>query len=196
MAFNENILNRVKEREQKSGVYYAKKDGNGYKICKWLYVLAFAFTMVINALYIIGILLIKSELPSNSTMNMNGFITVCILTAVMLFVFILSKFNANPIVAGVFGGLNVILSVCFTIVYAQLLGNTYVNLPAKFYLVHLLPLSIILLCSVIMALIVINSYLKTKKSYNLVLEVLFHEYNALPDENKPDWEEFVNNYKF
>ena len=196
MAFNENILNRVKEREQKLGVYYAKKDGNGYKICKWLYVLAFAFTMVINALYIIGILLIKSELPSNSTMDMNGFITVCILTAVMLFVFILSKFNANPIVAGVFGGLNVILSVCFTIVYGQMLGNTYVNLPAKFYLVHLLPFSIIILCSVIMAVIVINSHLKTKKAYEQVLEIVFREYNALPDDQKPEWEEFVENYKF
>ena len=196
MAFNENILNRVKEREQKSGVYYAKKDGNGYKICKWFYVLAFAFTMVINALYIIGILLIKSELPSNSTMDMNGFITVCILTAVMLFVFILSKFNANPIVAGVFGGLNVILSVCFTIVYGRMLGNTYVNLPAKFYLVHLLPLLIVAVCSVVMAVIVIISYLKTKRSYERVLEIVFREYNALPDENKPEWEEFVDNFKF
>ena len=196
MVFNENILNRVKEREQKLGVYYAKKDGKGYKICKWLYVLAFAFTMVINALYIIGILLIKSELPSNSTMDMNGFITVCILTAVMLFVFILSKFNANPIVAGVFGGLNVILSVCFTIVYGQMLGNTYVNLPAKFYLVHLLPLSIIILCSVIMAVIVINAHLKTKKAYEQVLEIVFREYNALPDKNKPEWEDFINSYKF
>ena len=196
MAFNENILNRVKEREQKLGVYYAKKDGKGYKICKWLYILAFAFTMVINALYIIGILLIKSELPSNSTMSMNGFITVSILTAVMLFVFILSKFNANPIVAGVFGGLNVILSVCFTIVYAQLLGNTYVNLPAKFYLLHLLPLSIVAVCSVVMAVIVINSHLKTKKAYEQVLEIVFREYNALPDENKPEWEDFINSYKF
>ena len=196
MAFNENILNRVKEREQKLGVYYAKKDGKGYKICKWLYILAFAFTMVINALYIIGILLIKSELPSNSTMSMNGFITVSILTAVMILMLILLRFNANHIIAGVFGGGNAITSVCLIIVFGQMLGNTYVNLPAKFYLVHLLPLSIILLCSLAMALIVINSYLKTKKSYNLVLEVLFHEYNALPDENKPEWEDFINSYKF
>ena len=196
MAFNENILKRAQEREQKMGIYYNKKGGMLYNVCKWLYVLAFVFTMVINALYIIGILLIKSELPSNSTMNMNGFITVCILTAVMILMLILSKFNANHIIAGVFGGGNAITSVCLTIVFGQMLGNTYVNLPAKFYLVHLLPLSIILLCSLAMALIVINSYLKTKKSYNLVLEVLFHEYNALPDENKPEWEDFINSYKF
>ncbi|MBR5222728.1 MAG: hypothetical protein IKV81_00995 [Clostridia bacterium] len=196
MVFNENILNRVKEREQKSGVYYAKKDGKGYKICKWLYILAFAFTMVINALYIIGILLIKSELPSNSTMNMNGFITVSILTAVMILMLILSKFNDNHIIAGVFGGGNAITSVCLIIVFGQMLGNTYVNLPAKFYLLHLLPLAIVVLCSLIMSVIVINAHLKTKKAYEQVLEIVFREYNALPDENKPDWEEFVNNYKF
>ncbi len=196
MAFNENVLKRAQEREQKMGIYYNKKGGGLYNICKWIYVLAFIFTMAVNAIYITGIILIKQTLSSTATMNMDGFITVCILTGVMLFTFILSKFNANPIVAGVFGGLNVALSLCFTIVYAQLLGNTYVNLPAKFYLVHLLPLSIILLCSLAMASIVINSYLKTKKSYELVLEVLFREYNNLPDDEKPEWEDFITNYKF
>ena len=196
MAFNENILKRAKEREEKKGIYYHKKGDMLYNICKWIYVLAFAFTMVINSLYLVGIFIVKNELPSNTTINMNGFITVCILTAVMLAMLVLSRFNANHIVAGVFGAGNVISCVFLTIVFAQMLGNTYVNLPAKFYLLHLLPLAIIVVCSLVMAGIVINSYFKFKKSYDMVLEVVFSEYNALPDDQKPEWDEFVDNFKF
>lgn len=196
MVFNENIMARAKGREEKEGVFYQKKDGKLYTACKWLYVLAFAFTMVINTFYIIGILLIKYDSPSNTDISVNGVITVGILSALMIIMLILSKFNANKIIASIFGGGNVITSVCLIVVFAQILKNNLANLPAKFYLLHLLPSAIIILCSVIMAWIVINSYLKSKKSYERVLEIVFSEYNALPDENKPEWEDFIKNYKF
>jgi hypothetical protein len=47
-----------------------------------------------------------------------------------------------------------------------------------------------------MALIVITAYFKTKKAYNRVMEIVYDEYNALPDADKPEWEDYIKNYEF
>ncbi len=194
MVFYDNILARAREKEYKDGIKYNQKDGTFYNICKWIYILAFAFTMVMNLLYISGMIMRFEDLKSGM---MYYLITPAVMTVVLIGCLILSKFNENYIVASVFGAVNLLSAVVLCVIFAYLMKDDVglLGLSASFYWRHLIPLVILAVCSAIMALIVVNSYLKTKKSYNRVLEILYDEYNSFPDD-KPDWEEFVKNYKF
>ena len=53
-----------------------------------------------------------------------------------------------------------------------------------------------LIAASILLTIVITSYFKTRKSYNMVLDILFRQYNSLPVENRPDWDEYIENFEF
>lgn len=195
MVFNENVLARTRFKEIKEGVSYPKKDGKLYKACKWIYIIAFAYTMVINFLYACGMLLMWDTLKTDSKYY---FISVLALTAVLIGALILSRFNNNFIVSLVFGGVNLLSSVALIFIFANLMPDDMVRFGLKisFYYRHLAPLIIIAVCAVIMASVVVSAYFKTKKAYNRVLEILYDEYNALEDTDKPEWEAFISNYQF
>ena len=197
MVFNENVLARTRVKEIKEGVNYPKKDGKLYKSFKWLYVIAFVYTMVINFLYTSGMLLMWENLQKNSQ-NLYYFISVLVLTAFLIGALILSKFNNNFIVSLVFGGVNLASSAALIFIFANLMPDSLVKFGLKisFYYRHLAPLLIIAICTAVMTFIVVSAYFKTKKAYSRVLEILYDEYNAIEDAEKPDWEDFIANYQF
>lgn len=197
MAFNENVLARAREREYKMGISYQKKDGRLYKTLKWIYALAVSFTAVITSFYVLGfILLYFEDMIANVSKTKNYGISFVLNVVLMIAMLIISKFNEKPIIASIFGTVNLASSIFLVITFANYYHEWQVYLSAKFYWLHLVPILIIILCSSIITFIVIRSYFKTRKAYNMVLDILFRQYNALPENEKPDWEEYVNNFEF
>ncbi len=197
MIYYENILKRAKERQIKEGISYPQKDGKLYNFFKFFYVVAFVFANIMNLMYILGITIAMSD-NSNLIINMESFITIIICVVLFIAALIVSKFNKNVIVASIFGGVNLGAAITAIVTFMSLMPDDTVagGINLNFYWRHLAPLGILALCAVGMALIVIIAYFKTKKSYNRVLELVYETYNALPENEKPDWEEFVQNYEF
>ena len=59
MKMQESVLRRVRAVEEKNGIKYAKTDGKLYKTLRVFYIIIFAYTMVINLLYIFRYILLN-----------------------------------------------------------------------------------------------------------------------------------------
>lgn len=193
----QNVLERATQKQAKKGVSYPEKDGKLYNVFKFFYVIAFIFGNFMNLLYILGMTIAMTD-NANLIIDVGSFVTIIVCVVLMIAALIASKFNKNVIVASVFGAVNLgaALTAIFTFMHLMPDDTVAGGINISFYWRHLAPLSILGLCAVGMALIVIIAYFKTKKAYNEVLENIYYEYNKLPNEEKPDWEEYVKNYKF
>ncbi|MBR6509013.1 MAG: hypothetical protein IKT38_00210 [Clostridia bacterium] len=197
MAFNEKVLARAKEREIKEGISYPLVSGKLYKTFKWIYLLAVIFNSVVTSFYVAGFILLYAEgILGNVSKTKNYGISFALMILLMIAMLILSKFNTKPIIAAIFGSVNLFSSVFLIITFSNYYHEWLVTLNSKFYLLHLLPNVIIAICSLVMTYIAISSYFKMRKSYNRVLEIIFTEYNKVPFESTPDWDRFVENFKF
>jgi len=197
MTYYNNILERAREKEYKQGISYPQKDGKLYNTLKVFYVLAFAFANVMNLLYILGMLIALSD-SAIATKNIGNVIGVAVCVVLMIAALVASKYNANVIVASVFGGVNLGSATALLLVFMNLMkdGTAVGGINVNYYWRHLAPLSIMALCAVGMALVVITAYFKTKKAYSKVLEQVYEAYNALPENDKPEWEDYAQNYEF
>ena len=54
MKMYKGIADKVRLVERKNGIVYMDTDSVTYKVFKWIYILAFAFSLVINSIYILG----------------------------------------------------------------------------------------------------------------------------------------------
>lgn len=54
MKIYKGIADKVRLIERKNGIVYMDTDSAVYKVFKWIYILAFAFSLVINSIYILG----------------------------------------------------------------------------------------------------------------------------------------------
>ncbi len=197
MTYYKNILERAREKQYKLGISYPEKDGKLYNTFKFFYVAAFIFGNVMNLLYILGMLIAMTD-NAHFSGNAGNVIAVAVCVVLMIAALIASKHNANVIVASAFGGVNLVSSTALLLIFMNLMkDDTAVGgININYYWRHLAPLAIMALCAVVMALIVITAYFKTKKAYNKVLEQVYEEYNLLPENEKPEWEEFAKNYEF
>ena len=198
MVFHENILKRVRAKEKKRGKYYPEKDGILYNRFKFFYVVATLFANVWNFMFVISVLILNGEDEtyfSNSTLQLSDYIVVTVCSIILIGAFFASKYNDNLIVALSFGGSNLV--ACGVLIYYYAKIQMQANgIVLNYYWRHLAPLSITALCALAMSLIVIIAYIKLKKHYNEVLEEVYEDYNALETDDKPDWDEYVKNYKF
>ena len=196
-AVYQNVLERAAQKQAKKGVSYPQKGGKLYNVFKFFYIVAFIFGNVMNLLYILGMTIAMTD-DTNLIIDIGSFITVIVCVVLLIAALIASKFNKNVIVASVFGAVNLgtALTAIFTFMHLMPDDTVAGGININFYWRHLAPLGILALCAVGMALVVITAYFKTKKSYNEVLENIYYEYNRLPNEERPDWDEYVKNYKF
>ncbi len=197
MVFYENVLKRAKEKEQKEGISYPLKDGKLYTTFKIVYFIALTFGMLMNLFYIIGMLMFNADLPAFDDYKAR-FISVIALSVVMLGLAVASKFNANNIIAYIFGGSNLICSGTLIYIFSTLMQDDTVKFGIKisFYWRHLAPLLLVAISAAAMSLIVVFAYYRTKKAYNRVTEIIYDEYNSIPDYERPEWEEYLKNYEF
>lgn len=194
MVFHENILKRVRAKERKKGKYYPEKDGLLYNRFKFFYIVATLFANIWNLIFVVGVAVLKSE-DETFFSQMTDYIIVTVCTLLLIGALIASKYNDNLIVALSFGGANVIASCMLIYIYAKMQMQAN-GIVLNYYWRHLAPLSITALCALAMSLIVLTSYLILKKHYNEVLEEVYEDYNTLESDEKPDWDEYVKNYKF
>lgn len=196
MKFYENVMQRTKDRQYKLGKSYPQKDGKLYKTLKVFYILAMAFGLVMNLMYVTGILLFIDEPRIASQAHIA--IIVSILSVLLIAALVISKYNDNLIIAAVFGGVNFGCALTIILFFKNiLLDDTVVGgLNIDFYWRHLAPNVIMALCALGMVAVVVSAYFKTKKAYNKTLEIVYEAYNSIPTDERPDWEEYVSNYQF
>lgn len=196
MKFNENILKRTREKQYKAGIKYSEKDGKLYNLLKVFYILAMAFALVMNLMYVIGILLFIDD-PLFSS-QIDTAIVVSVISAFLIAGLVISKYNDNIIIAFIFGGVNFLCALISILFFKNILTDDTVlgGLDVDFYWRHLAPNVIMAFCALGMVLIILTAYFKTKKAYNKILEIIYEEYNLLPENEKPEWEDFASNYQF
>ena len=197
MIFYDNILKRAREKQVKEGISYPEKDGKLYNTFKFFYVVAFIFGNVMNLFYILGMLIAMTD-NAHFSGNAGNVIAVAVCVVLLIGALIMSKFNDNLIIASIFGAINLGSATGLLLIFMKLMSDDTVagGIKLNFYWRHLDPLAILAICAVAMSLIVVTAYFKTKKAYNKVMEIVFEEYNALADNEKPEWEDYIKNYKF
>ncbi|MBO5211310.1 MAG: hypothetical protein J6B80_05210 [Clostridia bacterium] len=197
MIFYDNILKRAREKQVKEGISYPEKDGKLYNTFKFFYVVAFIFGNVMNLFYILGMLIAMTD-NAHFSGNAGNVIAVAVCVVLLIGALIMSKFNDNLIIASIFGAINLGSATGLLLIFMKLMSDDTVagGIKLNFYWRHLAPLAILAICAVAMSLIVVTAYFKTKKAYNKVMEIVFEEYNALADNEKPEWEDYIKNYKF
>ena len=182
MKMYDGIVSKVRLIERKNGIVYMDTDSVTYKIFKWIYILVFAFSLVINSIYILGA--VWENLPFFTPL-------VCTVGLILGLVFLAFKKH--------------IASVILTLPSAIMLmlffphGLTYSNiLNPKYYWAHLVPMIILCLSVLICGFIAVRANLKFKKTYEKVVNNLYNEYKIdlgggedIPEDK---WEEFLENY--
>ena len=200
MKMQYNILQRVRQIEEKAGIRYAKADGRLYKTLKVLYVILFAYTMVMNLLYLLGTALVYSGKEVFAEVK-NSLIIVVVasigLVAALVFARFKSKIWAN-ITSMV---LNLLSCIFLVLTFAQRLTDDlgFLGYKFSFYWRHSVPLLLIVAFSVWFSIIAIRATAKTQKQYKKVVENLYEKYNLaseIEQFSEEEWEEFLKNYEF
>ena len=206
MAFQKNVLDRARERMYKKGIDYAGKGSGLYNTFRNFYLLSIIYASFWSFIIILTPLIFISEMEvinghfvfGEKGIPIINYVPITAGTIISLLSFVALKFNDRLWVAITFGCVNYASLITVILVTKHYWPNDIVSgsEPAKYYYCCLVPLIITLLCVLGMVAVVVKAHLKTKKEYKKVLELLYEEYNALPDDSKPDWEEFVQSYEF
>ena len=189
----ESVLKRVDFIENKFGIYYAKTDGLLYKSLKFIFSLAFIYTLAINLIIISSQALSISE-GDYTAKSQNLLIAVSIFTAVSLVgaILVWCKVNITGTAVSFFSAPFLLFIFGKELVDSVGIGP----FKASFYWRHAIPLGIIIIFSFWMLIIAVRSNIKRNKRYKQILQNIYEEYkNENPDNLSHDeWEEFVEKY--
>ncbi len=193
MEMYSGVLERVRRIEQKNNIVYAKEDGKLYKTIKVLFILAFAYGIGVNLLYLLGMLL---QYSGKLAEYAKYFITPAVCTALITagFVFFLKKFHFT--------------SCCLTVVPATILifffkplledELTLNSVQPKYYWRHLAPMLLIIILIIWGSVIAIRAKKKTRDQYNRVCTNLYNLYKINVtdggDLTEEQWDEFLRSY--
>lgn len=193
----EGIKKRAEYVEWKSGKIYAKPDGSLYKFFNGLCYIAFFYTLIINLLYIVGVIMHLSFDTVADKKSILGFTSaVCVCTLLLITYFVLSRLKFS-LLAPIF---NIVPSLTLGIMFVfQLkaggLDKALFGLKYSYYYNHLLPLFIILLCSIIMIIIALRAKMIFNKFYRETEMQLYDLYTKnTQDPTEESWLEFAKNY--
>lgn len=192
MKMQENVLRRVRAVEEKNGIKYAKTDGKLYKTLRVFYAIVFAYTMVINLLYISGMALVYGG-TENFKNVANSLIAVCVCTALIIAGFVLSFFRFKT-AAGI---ISIVPEIFLIPVFGFALRDSlgFMGFKTSFFWRHLIPLVLLIVLIAATTVIAVRAKFKTKKQYKRVTDNLYKLYqqneNDISDEQ---WEEFLRNY--
>ena len=192
MKMQESILRRVRMIEEKNGIKYAKTDGRLYKTLRVFYIIVFAYTMVINLLYIAGMAFVHGGTDAFKDIA-NSFISVCICTGLMIAGFVLSFFRFK-LAAGI---ISVVPEIFLIPVFGAELSDSlgFMGFKISFYWRHLAPLAILIILMTATTVIAVRAKVKTEKQYKKVTDNLYKLYKESgADLSDEQWEEFLANY--
>lgn len=186
---NETILKQVRKSEEKYNVRYAKKDGALFNGLRTAFFIAFAFAAVFTVFVIL-------QPWANDGVKYESAATLPTLYAFLIagalgVVFNLFKISLGTLVCTLPTGVFAVVE------FAKLLpdpnGIFFLNL--KFYWAHLIPVSALIVCAVVMVVIEFRAKHILKRGYEKISKRIYEEY-ALGAENlsEEEWEEFLKNY--
>ena len=192
MKMQESILRRVRMIEEKNGIKYAKTDGRLYKTLRVFYIIVFAYTMVINLLYIAGMAFVHGGTDAFKDIA-NSFISVCICTGLMIAGFVLSFFRFK-LAAGIISVVpEIFLIPVFGLELRDSLG--FMGFKISFFWRHLATLAILIILMTATTVIAVRAKVKTEKQYKKVTDNLYKLYKESgADLSDEQWEEFLANY--
>ena len=192
MKMQESVLRRVRAVEEKNGIKYAKTDGKLYKTLRVFYIIIFAYTMVINLLYISGMALVYGGTEDFKNV-VNSLIAVCVCTALIIAGFVLSFFRFK-LAAGIISVVpEIFLIPVFGLELRDSLG--FMGFKTSFYWRHLAPLAILIILMTATTVIAVRAKVKTEKQYKKVTDNLYKLYKESgADLSDEQWEEFLANY--
>lgn len=190
------VLKRVYELESKKGINYVSTNGKLYKGLKIFYIIAFIYTMAINALFVLAMSIVMSDVP-NSSNFVNEVIFVSICSALIIAGLVVLRFKKHL----VFGLLNFIPEVFLMFMYANILRDDFEGLwglKYSYYYKHGIPLLLMALLVVGMTLVALNEQRIVNKDYKKVVENLYSKF--LEEEGNKEtvseekWAEYLKNY--
>ena len=182
MKMYDGVIAKVRKIEQKNGIVYMDTDSVLYKLLKWLYVLAFAFSLVINSIYILG-----------AYWREDTYITplICTVSLILGLICLLKKWHIPAVVFTLPPAVIICLYFPHLLVYSNILNP-------KYYWAHLAPMIVLGVTVLGTAIIDTIAKLKFKKTYMRVINNLYSEYKVdlSQGEDVPEdkWEEFLESY--
>ena len=200
MKLQQNILNRVRQVEEKRGIVYAKTDGKLYKTLKVFYIIFLVYTFAINALFVLSNFMVYHGTDTFNSVKKPIIIVICSTFCFIASLFVLKfkdKIWAN--IATLI--LNLLPSLLTVLVYAKLMEDSLGLFGYKysFYWRHSVPLALIAVFAIWLSVLALRANIKTKKQYKKITENLYNQYH-ISEENEQlseeEWEEFIKNYKF
>ncbi len=191
MKMYDGVLRRVKKLEEKNGIHYASTDGKLYKTARVFFVIAFAWGMAINLLYLLGMAFTKSTAKEIYTYILTP--AVCTAALIAGFILLLKKIN----IAG--GILSVVPACVLAVFFIPLLEGDYVGtLNPKYYWGHLAPMALIVITAFIMTLVAVRANIKLKKMYLKVVGNIYNTYKINAengeDMSEEQWQEFLESF--
>ena len=196
MKYQQNILEIVQKAEEKRGIKPFNNKSTTYKIWNALYIVSMAYTVFINACYIIGHLINYLDKAGN-TENLNDLkmvvIHFSIATAVLLSGAVVKWFKLYEISAGLIAVPSVYLIFFTRFILTDV--NSEVGLAAKFYWYHLFPLALLIISVSVIAVLTVKSKLKTKERYKATVKRLYEEFKKNNESaGEDEWNEYLKNY--
>lgn len=182
MKMYKGIADKVRLVERKNGIVYMDTDSVTYKVFKWIYILAFAFSLVINSIYILG-----------ATWENLPFVTplICTIGLIAGLVFLCLKKHIISAILTLPSAVMIMLFFPHSLTYSNILNP-------KYYWAHLVPMIVLCLSILICGFIAVRANCKFKKTYEKVVDNLYNNYkiDLIGGEDIPEdkWEEFLENY--
>lgn len=187
MQKNNEFLQYVELYHIKNFIVYHKTSEKLYKWLRALYIVAFAYQLVMNIFLILGMTLAKQPLEAHLTTN------VIVATALLTVGFVLMFFKL-----GIFSFLLNVVSVVFEMtlmVPGLILTSGAVDISGAFYWQYAIPMTIILILSLWMGIIALREWHITRRDTTLLKNALYEkfgeEYEAATDKQI---REFINTY--
>ncbi len=187
-----NVLEKVRDYEEKWGITYAKPDGKLYKFVMVIYILALIFSTAMNVLFALGVSMSETLLSAMKA----PFYTVLVFIVAHIVAIVLTKFKNSIIAAICSFGINALSCVGLVLTFAPLMENEIGGYRGSFYWRHLVPLCILLVVNFFVNFIVLRANLKTRKIYKKILDNAYANHNTGIEEdglNKDEWDEILKN---
>lgn len=193
----DGVLKRVRMLEEKNGIKYADTECKLYKTLKFFYILAFAYTMAINLLFVLAMIIkVDAGLAEKSDV-FNYILSVSVCSLLIIAGLILRKCKLN-LSAGI---ISVLPEIFLIPVYAIPLRadfEGFLGLKYSFYWKHGVPLFLMIILMSWMTVIAVRANIKTDRMYKKVTENLFNMYTVAEGDaenlSEEQWSEFLENY--
>lgn len=191
MKKNSNVLNYVEKYKNKYGIKYATDGGKLVNSMSVIYYIVFAYTLLMTALFILGISL-TTDFANIKSDALNSFVTICGATVIMIIGLVLYICRKK-----VLGCIFTFCTQPFSLLaFLHITRDASGFVNASFYWRHGVPATILFVLAALIFAVLIRAKIKTDKLYQKLLNALYSQYGTKDGEKLTDeqWQQFLNDY--